>query len=381
MKKGSPKHTIMELLLCLLFLALSPSAMAQGVPATYTFGGNGQESLYGACVLKNGNAVIAGVSSMDGSGNRLPDRESRAWAVCVDSGGKVLWERHDGLDGISLYTSPVPLENGNVLLVLHNYMKGGLDTEEWRIVELLQDGTQVKSTKVGGRASNLTPLKEGYLLEEIVEESRFISLLDQDGNELWRVPRSQMARVIRTAISTESGTILLGTKSKEENFAAVNLVDQTGALKWAQTVVSGEGSWFSGGLVTGDGKLLLSGFDTRMIESWQTEDQIFTVCYDTDGSLLWQQNYGVIKRMDRIDDLIPVEGGYLAVGASHSNSRLKLLLLSGQGELLDQWEVRVEDTLYRTPRFCLLDSGIWVCSTVERDGQSAVELTRIDLVR
>ncbi len=373
------RRMVAILALAVLMLA-SQTAFAAEEPAALTFAFSGYELQRDILTLSNGNILVAGDTRMGDKDQKLSDKASMAWIFCLDPAGQVVWERRDGTPGlINIYADPAVLENGNILVKMHIYKKGDVSSEQWQLVELTQDGAEVNTIMIADAAATreLLPCAQGYFHVTVEnEEDYFYTLYDREGKQLWRIPRGELLRGLDTAIPVSGGMLLLGRKSKYENDATALMVDSAGAPLWTRTVSVGESSIFDKTLVNGDGNLLILGHASLPATDGLAAWQYFSVCYAPDGEILWQREYEKDEKMYKLEDIMPYGEGYLAVGTSHSDSRLKLLSLDPQGEMLDQWIVRREDTVYSNPALCLINGEPWVCANVQRDGGTALEFTR-----
>lgn len=364
-------------LLALILTLAAALAAAQEAPATVTFGGSGYEIMRDVLILSNGNTLIVGDTRLDGKGEKLSDRESLGWIFCLDPSGKLLWERRDGeKNRYNIYMDPMELENGNLAVVMRDYVKDQLEGQRYAILEIAKDGAFVRRTELAEYPISICACQKGYFaVTKNAAGERYYSLLDAGGSAVWRIPRGDLPREALSVISLSKGLLIWGNKSVTENYAAAALLDDKGTPVWTHTFSSGEASWFSKGIKTKDGNLLLLGRDYILQDGVKT-GRVLAVCYTQDGKPVWEQNYGEIPKLGILEDLISYGDGYLAVGVSHSNSRLKVLMLSAQGELKDQWIVRAEDTVYQAPAFCLLSGEPWVCANITRDDQTAIELIK-----
>ncbi len=373
------RRMVAILMLAALMLAIQ-TAFAAEEPAALTFAFSGYELQRDIVTLPNGNILVAGDTRMGDKDQKLSDKASMAWIFCLNPAGQVIWERRDGTPGlINIYADPAVLENGNILVKMHVYKKGDVDSEQWQLVELTQDGAEANTIKIADADATreLLPCTQGYFHVAVDNEGNYIyTLYDREGKQLWRAERGNLLRSLDTAISLPVGTLLLGQKSKYENTATALMMDGSGSPLWTLTAAVGESSFFDKALVTGGGNLLLLGHASLPAVDGLAAWQLFAVCYSPDGEILWQREYEKDEKMYKMEDIMPYGEGYLAVGTSHSNSRLKLLSLDSQGEMLDQWIVRREDTVYSNPALCLINGEPWVCANVQRDGEDVLEFTR-----
>lgn len=203
----------------------------------------------------------------------------------------------------------------------------------------------------------------------VVDVNAGVTLLDRKDKELWRVlVGGDGSDTLYQAVPAKDGWLAVGGSSSgdlangwHEGFydafepkldALVVRLGDDGGVLWTRCYGGGDTDVFRGVCEAEGGGYILVGHTYSSdgdVMSWHDSGETFIqpdgwiVCIDEGGEILWQRTLGG-SGQDALYGVVPVEGGYLAVGATDSqdgdvsanNGDLDgwAVLVSGEGELL-----------------------------------------------
>ena len=118
------RKIIAALLAAVLCIASALPAVADDKTAdTWYFGGSGQDVVYDATPLPNGNLLLEGYTQLGRNGREMvtgKPHQTRAWLVCLAPDGSILWEVTDETEGTTRYVSPVITSEGDIAVLFWN---------------------------------------------------------------------------------------------------------------------------------------------------------------------------------------------------------------------------------------------------------------------
>ncbi len=173
MGKRLPERAIIVPVLCLLFLAFAPSALAQE-DALY-LGGGEFDNMHHLLELSDGNIILSLSTYIREDGKTpLPPNTVNGSLLCIGQGGKLLWQLHAGVDGEKGFYTHISADN----------------TVNWNLTayrDLISMGASVLPLKDGmaaigrvlGSTGGITKLNEaGRVIWEMSLAENGVSMLD-----------------------------------------------------------------------------------------------------------------------------------------------------------------------------------------------------------
>jgi len=222
-----------------------------------SFGGNGDEILYGMTSTKDGALMVAGTTS-PGTGN---DGNSDFLLVKVDTGGNKLWSKAYGSSQVDLLQSIITLDNGDLLLAgASNSETGGSKTAE----------------KIGNF--------DFWLVKA-----------DANGNKLWDKSYGTTGRdILKSVTKMPDGNLVLGGTALLPNpanfdLAAIKINEDGNKLIDFPLTMPGTDE-FGAIAISSDQNLLLGGRTTNLNDTGKSD--IFLTKTDLSGKIIWKRTIG-----------------------------------------------------------------------------------------
>lgn len=242
------------------------------------FGGSGDDQLIAAQALPDGGFLLAGSSDSPPSGNKTNVNFGLAdfWVVRVDANGHKLWDR--------------------------SY--GGTNEDWLSAVALTPDGgfllAGASSSPPGGNKTNVC----------IGDRDFWVVRADADGNKLWDAAFGGGGEDYAVALQpTADGGWLVGGSSDSgadgnkteasygrHDFWLVRL-DANGVKQWDHTYGGIDQDYLSAMATEKDGNLLIAGQSKSDRDGCKThysfgDSDVWLVCVNTNGQLLWDYSFG-----------------------------------------------------------------------------------------
>ncbi|MBR4067257.1 MAG: hypothetical protein IKK08_01370 [Clostridia bacterium] len=284
------RKIIAALLVAVLCIASALPAVADDRTAdTWYFGGSGQDTVYDATPLPNGNLLLEGYTQLGRNGREMvtgKPHQTRAWLVCLAPDGSILWEVTDETEGTTRYVSPVITTAGDIAVLFWN-SPGQVNTE--LAIHLYgMDGVLKKKIPLPVDIG----LTEGIMTDGFVfyDYEKGYTAVDTEGNiRKLEIQKSDAVITSNTASMKPygDGWVASGRTRDEDAAQVVARFDANGKPVWRYTTPELAQGWFSDPQIMSDGTILVH-WQMRDAET-HTVTESRMLCLDENGTLLWEK--------------------------------------------------------------------------------------------
>jgi len=362
-----------------------------------SYGGSYNDGAGSVCPGVNGGYVIGGgVVSNDGdvSGNHggLTD----GWVVCVDNGGKMVWQKCLGGSGQDNISCVYKTGSGYIAAgltqstdgdVTHNHGIG----DAW-IVSLSSTGSIIWQRTYGGTGNDaafsiISTNDGGYIFSggtnsndgdvsglhssSTGADDAWIVKLDATGNIAWQkcLGGSGEDQGLCIQQTSDSGYIICGATSSNDG-DVIGLHDSTdiwvvkldthGALQWQKCLGGSRNESSTSIHQTADGGYIIGGNSTSAdggISYNHGGIDYWIIKLDAVGAIRWQKTYGGTKDDQLFSIIETSDKGYIMTGTTISDNGDVTSLHTSTKNYSDEWVVRIDDTGRLKWQRCLGGSG------------------------
>jgi uncharacterized delta-60 repeat protein len=288
------------------------------------YGGDSRERAYSVVALKDGGAMIAGMSRTYGHGR------SDMLIVKLDKKGKILWRSSYGGKKRDFAYDIVKTSDGNFIAVgsSESFSKNGnldvyvvkFDTEGKRAWQYTYGGDEKDEAKAVVAVNGGGILVAGYT--ESYGKGRkdvYILYIDKNGKEIWSKAiggkEDDIANDIK--LTADGGFVVVGgTESYGSGNSDFYILKFDGKGKFLWDKIYGEGNEdiLNSVVSTPNGGFVVAG-KTKSFGSKHSDIDIIN--YDKNGKTIWHKIFG-FKSKEWANDIIRVSGGYLLAGTTKS---------------------------------------------------------------
>ncbi|MBP3428020.1 MAG: hypothetical protein J6M47_07150 [Clostridia bacterium] len=335
-------------------LGACPNCCAAETSYSRVIGGSGPDALYEVVALPDGDLLATGhTRSADGWLSDRSKTGKSGWAARIEEGGQRAWNfcsRHSNNDYM---TTPVAHEDGSVTVLLRS---DGSEYNQIELIRLNADGgvitrkTLMKLAQTEAHCALEWPkaFAGGYVVSRIEHTGPRVPVYTWysfDG-EVLRVsdgPKegSLMAVGARHAIEPHDGTYwLCALDRRGHDTRLCELLDvKSGQVQYAE-ILSLDGG-------------------AAVVCGWRGGDACegIITCFDAKGNVTMEMSIPD----EKIEHLLPYDGGYAAVGRNRYEES-SILLLDAQGRLVRRVPVKGHIARYGRPIALLEDGRLAVVS-------------------
>jgi len=289
------------------------------------FGGGERDRAYGVTSLKDGGAMVAGISHSFGKGR------SDMLIVKLDKSGKTVWRSAYGGKKKDYAKAITKTSDGNFIAVgaTESFSKdGNLDVY---VVKFDTEGKRAWQKSFGGEekdeASAVVAVKGGGVLVAGYTESFgkgrkdvYILYIDKDGKEIWSkaIGGEDEDEAFAITLTADGGFVVAGkTESYGEGRSDFYMLkfDGDGKLLWDKVYGEGNEDVIHGITPTPEGGFVVVG-KTGSFGSKHSDIDI--IKYSKNGKIIWHRIYG-FKSKEWANSITRIAGGgYVVVGTTKS---------------------------------------------------------------
>lgn len=381
------KRRIVALLLLAAFCACAvlPAVADEKTADSLYIGGTGQDTIYEATPLPNGNLLLTGYTQLGRNGREMvtgAPRQTRAWLVCLAPDGSILWEALDETEGTTRYVTPLLTSGGEIAVLFYN--APSQVTTEAAIHIYSMDGELTKKVPLPLEVG----LVEGRMTDGFVFYDWERGYMAADLNGTVRLLETQKAdRVTGSGTASlvpyKDGWVVAGRSRDEDAGQVVAYFNRDGKRVWSFTTPELVEGFFSIPQLQKDGTLLVNWMlpDVESGEVLQSR----MICLDENGGLLWEKALPT----EACGPFTTTDEGWVFtrkwMEKTYTFIRFYLVGEDGQMKAVRQAEKR-RDTLYGGDIFTW-NGEVWFHADAEReanrinDRQTDLELQDAMLVR
>ncbi|MEG2207150.1 MAG: hypothetical protein RR065_03510 [Clostridia bacterium] len=335
-------------------------------------------TLYDCDAMPDGGVALT-LSQRDRENHSEGENDTVGLLVCLDAAGKPRWEVSERKPGQNIYASLKTFEDGTLLAMYHHYGKDIPD--DWTLHRFTADGELLDSLALAaGSVMMQRATKDGMLLVTL-EEKRdeadalplHFTLYDADLKVLWELRDEKRFAANSMPLLTGFGTALLGA-SRGNGPAMLWLLDDTGKIVWEKELAA-EPIYHRSLALDEDGNLLLITVGSDKATNQPVAPSSVT-CYGADGSELWRTWFalpGDGKPM-RVADSLVTKDGYRFLCTAQTDTRLRLIAVSTQGEVLSSVDCTIEEGGYQCAEMVMLNGVLHAAVELTRGGKEIVAL-------
>lgn len=297
-----------------------------------TYGGSREDVFISIEETADGGFIAAGYTGSDDHDVSGHSMDYDAWIVKVDGAGEIQWQR----------------------------CVGGINRDVAWSVKPTPDGGYAFTGNNGGSVN-------GDINDPFAQPDLTVGKLDAQGNLLWqkKYGGSKYERGCKLLVTNDGSLVVTGYNTSPDGdpiafYGATDIwilkLDEQGNLLW-QNVFGGYNyedpysitQTSDGGFIIGAGSSSVSG--DVSVNHGGTDFWVLKL--DVNGRLQWEKTLGG-SAQDICHDIIPTaDGGYMAVGTTHSNDG-EVSLNKGKSDI---WLVKLGDCALNTPSIPTINSG------------------------
>lgn len=257
------------------------------------FGGSDGE--YGKSVLEavDGGLVVAGHTGSFGNRNQV-------YLLKTDSDGNLLWEKNFGGSEGDYGNSVIEATDGGLVVAGRTFSFGN----DWQVYLLKtdSDGNLFWEKNFGGTDSDygysvVETADGGFVVVGITSSfgsrvQMYLLKTDSNGNLLWEKNFGGTSDDYGYSVveTEDSGLVVTGETYSLGNYSQLYLLktDSNGNLLWEENFGGSESDRGSSVVSTTDGGLVVTGYT----DSFGSRVQVYLLKTDSDGNLLWERDFG-----------------------------------------------------------------------------------------
>ncbi|MDJ0890497.1 MAG: hypothetical protein QNK18_04795 [Gammaproteobacteria bacterium] len=289
-----------------------------------TFGGALEDKAHAITVTANDHIWVAGYSRSH------IGFEYDAWVICLDRGGRLVWDRRFGGKRTDQIYAMAPTSSGGVVVAGYTRSQGAGGSDAW-IVRLDSRGNLVWERTFGGeredRARTVAATGDGGFVVggftrsgDSENADGFVLRLTADGSVLWSsvFGDAEEDGIFGIATMPAGGFVATGYTDQTGDHGYdlwVLRLNEKGGTVWTRQL--GLGSFDAGAAVaaTADGGAVVVGVTS---EDSFTQDDAWVLRLDADGVLLWDRRLGGPKVEAAWGVVATNDGGFVVTAATSS---------------------------------------------------------------
>ncbi len=289
------------------------------------YGGDGRDKAYDVISLKDGGAMIAGMSRSYGRGR------SDMMIVRMDKKGKTLWRSSYGGKKRDDAYAITRSSDGNFFAVGSSESFSNDGDKDVYVVKFDKDGKRIWQKTYGGADSDVgksvVAVNNGGILIAGFTNSYgkgrtdvYILYIDKDGKEIWSkaIGGEEEDEALDISLTADGGFVVVGSTASygkgREDFYILKF-DGNGKFLWDKVYGGVESDILHALTPTRDGGFVVAG-ETKSFESKHKDIDI--IKYTKDGEQVWHKIFGFDSK-DWVNDIIKIPGGgYLLAGTTKS---------------------------------------------------------------
>lgn len=380
------KRCLMRLLCLILCMATLPAFADDRTADTYYFGGTGQETVYKATPLPNGNLLLNGSTQLGRNGvEQLSSRAShptRAWLLCIDPQGEIVWEVISEEEGTNRYVTPQVSPNGEITVLYYN--SPGQVTLSMALHRFSQDGQLLEKIDLP-LGLNLVEglMTDGFLFYHY--ETGY-QVCDLKGNiRKLEIDKADRLTAYGTSayIPHEDGWIMAGRAHNEDAGYALAQYDQNGKQTWYFTTGEYAEGIFWGPVFDDQQRMYVNWYKLNMETEEITDSRM--LCFD--------ENKQLIREFQ-----LPAEccGGFVVTEEGFTfykqwmektYTHIEFLTVDHDGQLLERRQAEKRREMIFGGELFLWNGEVWYHGDAEReanrtdDRKTDLELADCSLIR
>lgn len=318
------------------------------------------------------DASSGNLSPLPGGGFLLANRvriglenEPTALAYQIDSAGNIIWRLKVSTDQQWTYFADgAALDDGSFVLLQYTEMN---ETEDVGYTLMaVRDGEMLAMEGLETEDSTLHPalfpIAEGYFIfsgdhaQADAHGGTFhasaLQFRGNDGTMKWRTVFDKHELTLTGVAAVADGYIFCGKMevqdSGERDTQGILLkMSADGELLWLTEVPSPRWKAFADVLLLPDGDLIALGNQTLQPTADETYPSEGIIArFSPSGELRWEQAYDLDMPFLALQDILPLEEGFLVMGRNSAlNPPVELLLLDAEGALLRHTRIEEGDVL------------------------------------
>jgi len=253
------------------------------------FGGYLGDCGYSVDETSDGGLVVVGYT--DSSGN-----DKQVYLLKTDSNGNFLWEKNFGGSSYDYGSGVIETSDGG--LAVAGYTGSFGNDKQVYLLKTDLDGNLLWQKTFGSSSTfygyNIVETKDGGLVVAASKYSQIYLLkTDSNGNLLWEeiLGGSIFGEIDRNVVeTTDGGLVVTGYAVSSENTQQVYLVktDSDGTVLWEKNFGGTNCEYGYSVVETSDSGLVVTGYT----ESFGNDRQVYLLKTDSNGDFLWEKNFG-----------------------------------------------------------------------------------------
>ena len=309
----------------------SPEQNAQAVSIAvsdvFVFGGTGDDIVYDAIVLSNGDLLLAGMISDTSMQYYDATISATAYAVRVASDASIVWEYiYPDIEDSEYFGMVSELENGSIRL---HHVRNDANQRQDSLVELSADGKLLNEIPLSSRIYKLYRAEDGFVVDSRYGLTRYNETLST-------VYEADHRSLKEMEFTTEDGNFFCGYTLAEDNFlgdAVAFMLDEEGNVQWE--TVAYPNARFQTSARTEDGGYICTGF----MKNDAGKESGLVVYFEADGMIRYQNEYMLEDEYFFISNALPLGDMTLLVGGSNNTNILHIIVTDNKGEELGRYSL------------------------------------------
>ncbi len=396
--KTMKKKLLAVLMLFVLCLSAAVPALADDrTNDTFYYGGSGQDTIYAATPLPNGNLLLNGYTQLGRNGREMvtgSPRQTRAWLLCLAPDGSILWEAVDETEGTTRYVAPVITSGGEIAVLFYNspsqvnteiaihiYTMDGqlkekiaLPLEVGLVEGVMTDGYVFYDWEKGYIAADLTGTVRGL---DIEKENRITSIGVSDmqpyGDGWIMAGRRNNESLVENLVGF--------AETKFTYRYSIAHFDRDGKVVWRYDAP--EEAILCKPVLAGDGTILCNWHKWNGETGEVTESHM--ICLDENGQLQWDIDIPAKAS----GDFAVTEDGFVfyRTWMEKTYTHIEFTLIGQDGQVKQQWQAEKRKEMHFGAEMFTWNGVAWFHADTEReknrinDRQEDLELQDCSLIR
>ncbi len=347
-----------------IFLGLGSIAFGQTPEIEWQnwLGSNGDERPWDMIQTNDGGILVVGQANYQDGAVTYLHGGADYWVVKLDSNGLMEWQKTYGGSGTDICFNVCKGNDGGYLLAGYSYSIDGdittpLGSSDFWIVKINDDGGLEWEKSFGGSSSDVPQVvvqssEGGYVIggnsssfDGMVTgfhggsgRDLWLIKIDDAGNLIWESCfGSTETEICDGLIQAEDGSYYISGSTAGsggdifgnhgESDGLVMKVDQEGELIWSKCFGGPEEEFEFNIIELSLNRLVMSGttggIGGQVMNFYGGIDDVWVVCIDTNGMLLWSENYGG-SEADQFSTICKNEYNNLVISAGSNSSDINV---------------------------------------------------------
>lgn len=383
--KNLYRKTLALLLVLMICLGACPAFADDRTTDSYYYGGTGQDTVYEATPLPDGNLLLNGYTQLGRAGQAQltgKGHPTRAWLLCLAPDGSILWEVIDQTEGTTRYVTPIVTTAGEIAVLFYN-SPSQVNTEIAIHRYSLEGELKEKIAlplEVGLVEGSMT---DGFVFYDWEKGYMTVDLT----GKVQRIDISKADRIIGSGVDAMvpygDGWVIAGRTNNEDEGEAIAHFNRHGKIIWYYTTPELAEGFFVGPEVQEDGNLVLNWYKLNQETGETLESRM--ICLAADGSLLWELNIPSEAR----GNFAVTKDGF--VFSNHWMEKtytfIQFILVGMDGQIRQQWQAEKRQDMFYGADMLTWNGEAWFHADAERqsnrvnDRQDEMELQDAMLIR